>query len=136
MKKMDLSKTLVAAKAHSEQQFTSPVPERPSKSDLAARMETALQTRSAPKPAAKPKVKPTKRVQSIREIFSYSADDAALLERLIKRAGRVGAGSNKSEVIRAGLLALEKLSDDNFSKTLTSVPRLKPGPPKRTAVEE
>lgn len=134
---MDLSKTLAAARTHSQQQYASPVPERPSKSDLAARTDTALQARNAgiPKPA-KPKPKPIKRVKSIREIFSYSAEDAALLQRLMKRAGRVGAGSNKSEVIRAGLIALENLSDDNFSKTLTAVPRLKPGPPKQTDFEE
>jgi hypothetical protein len=138
MKKMDLSKTLAAARTHSEQQFASPVPERPSKSDLAARTDTALKARTtpAPKPVARLKAKPIKRVKSIREIFSYSAEDAALLQRLMKRAARTGTLSNKSEVIRAGLFALEKLSDDNFTKTLTAVPRLKPGPPKQTDLED
>lgn len=138
MKKMDLSKTLAAAKTQSQQQFASPAPERPSKSELAARTDSALQARTATKqakPRAKP-AKPIKRVKSIREIFSYSATDAALLQSLIQRAGRVGTLSNKSEVIRAGLVALEKLTDDNFSKTLQAVPRLKPGPPKQTEKQD
>src|SRR5262245_25965065 len=138
MKKMDLSKTLAKAATHSQQQFANPAPARPSKSELAARTETALRERSAPRTAApKPKkTKPIKRVKSIREIFSYSANDAELLQKLIKRAGRIGSLSNKSEVIRAGLIALEKLSDDNFHDTLKAVSKLKPGPPKQTEREE
>jgi len=138
MKKMNLMKGLEAAKVHSEQQqtnFVSPAA-RPSKSELAARVETGItgqRASSVQPPKAKPKAKPIKRVQSIREIFSYSSDDAARLLRLIQRAARLGTLSNKSEVVRAGLLALDKMTDDQLATVLKTVPRMKPGRPKQTA---
>jgi hypothetical protein len=137
MKKMDLSKTLQKAQSHSQQQFGSSAPVRPSKSELAARTDTALQERAQrPAPAPKPKAKPIKRVKSIREIFSYPAADAERLQQLIKRAGRIGVGANKSEVIRAGMMVLEKLSDEKFSEAIRAVPKLKPGAPKKTERED
>ena len=128
MKKMNLAKSLATAQTHSQAQFAGP--SRPSKAELAARAEKGVAAR-AKKQAAKPKHQPIKRVQSIREIFSYSADDAARLQRLIKRAARIGALSNKSEVVRAGLRALDALSDEQLLKALQAVPRLKPGRPKQ-----
>lgn len=129
MKKMNLAKSLAAAQTHSHAQFAGPA--RPSKTELAARVEEGVAARKA-SPPTKPKAKPIKRVQSIREIFSYSADDAARLDRLIIRAARIGALSNKSEVVRAGLRALDALSDEHLLKALQAVPRLKPGRPKQT----
>jgi len=130
MKKMNLAKSLATAQTHSQAQFAGQG--RPSKAELAARTEKGVAARTK-SPVAKPKAKPIKRVQSIREIFSYSADDAARLERLIKRAARIGQLSNKSEVVRAGLQALDGLSDEQLIKALQAVPRLKPGRPKQTA---
>lgn len=129
MKKMNLAKSLAAAQTHSHAQFAGPA--RPSKTELAARAEKGVAARKA-SPAAKPKAKSIKRVQSIREIFSYSADDATRLQRLITRAARIGQLANKSEVVRAGLRALDNLSDEQLTKALQAVPRLKPGRPKQT----
>lgn len=136
MKKMNLTKSLETAKAHSQQQagqLAGATSSRPSKSDLAARVETGLTEHRAMRQPVKPKAKPIKRVQSIREIFSYSSDDATRLLRLIQRAARVGALSNKSEVVRAGLIALDKMTDDQLTAVLQTVPRMKPGRPKQTA---
>ena len=135
MKKMNLTKGLEAAKAHSQQQQAGIPPSRPSKSELAARVDTGItEQRTSRQPAKpKPKAKPIKRVQSIREIFSYSSDDATRLLRLIQRAARLGTLSNKSEVVRAGLIALDKMTDDQLATVLKTVPRMKPGRPKQTA---
>ena len=134
---MNLTKGLDAAKAHSERQQAnfSPPTSRPSKSELAARVDTGISERRAVQQPAKPKqkAKPIKRVQSIREIFSYSSDDATRLLGLIQRAARLGTLSNKSEVVRAGLLVLDKMTDDQLATVLKTVPRMKPGRPKQTA---
>lgn len=66
----------------------------------------------------------------IRENFSFPPSDSELIEVLRKRAAREGVLLNRSEMLRAGLAALIKLSDAEIAKIGGQVPKLKTGRPK------
>ncbi len=66
----------------------------------------------------------------IRENFSFPPGDSELIEILRKRAAREGVLLNRSELLRAGLAALSKLSDAEIAAIGGQVPKLKTGRPK------
>ncbi len=66
----------------------------------------------------------------IRENFSFPPSDSELIEILRKRAAREGVLLNRSELLRAGLAALSKLSDAEIATIGAEVPKLKTGRPK------
>lgn len=63
----------------------------------------------------------------IRDGFSMPSHDYQLISLLTRKAGLLGHSVNKSEVLRAGLQFLSKLSDDQFSNALSGVVKIKPG---------
>jgi len=63
----------------------------------------------------------------IRDTFSMPRDDHTLIEQLRVRAAKEGRNTNKSEVIRAGLRALESISSDELITLLDRLERIKPG---------
>jgi hypothetical protein len=131
LKKMNLGASLDRAQQHSkEQRVTLAAPHRMNKADLADRSDAAHPRATRPA-TSKAKPKPPRRVKSIREIFTYSSEDAERLQQVIKRAGRTGVVSNKSEVVRAGIIGLNKMTDEQLAKTLKEVIRLMPGRPKQ-----
>jgi len=74
-----------------------------------------------PEVIAKPveKKKPESRVK--RHIFTLTKEDEDRLEAADTRALSVVMKRNKSELIRAGLLMLERASDEDFVKALESI---------------
>lgn len=68
----------------------------------------------------KPKAKP-EAVKTIKDTFTFPEVDHDMIAELIKDAMALGVGMNKSEIIRAGLHALSKLSDGEKFSTLQSV---------------
>ena len=66
----------------------------------------------------------------IRENFSFPPGDSELIEVLRKRAARGGVLLNRSELLRAGLAALSKLSDAEIAAICDQVPKIKTGRPK------
>lgn len=66
----------------------------------------------------------------IRENFSFPPSDSELIEVLRSRAGRAGVLLNRSEILRAGLAALSKLSDAEIAAICDQVPKIKTGRPK------
>lgn len=63
----------------------------------------------------------------IRDGFSMPEHDYQLIEVLIRKAGLLGHNVNKSEILRAGLQTLNRLSDDEFFQVIQGVTQLKPG---------
>jgi hypothetical protein len=133
-RKFNLSKSIGIAKEHNQAQAAAAPAARLSKSELAAQVDEQIkpQGEQKAKPAAKKSLPKKRNRKPITDIFSTTAEDADLLKTLVQRAEKVGTLSNKSEVIRAGLRALDSLPNDQFSKVLLSVPRARPGRPRQS----
>ncbi len=84
---------------------------------------------SPAKPAKADKTVKDKKVKVIRDSFSIPKAELAQINEMKKRAMAMGVSVKKSELIRAGLLALTHMSDAGFKKTLASVPTIKTGRP-------
>lgn len=129
--KSHLSKTLKLSDAAEQQRFApEPAqPKRPSVAELAARVDGKLDQSPASAPRLKAKPKPVRRSKPTLDSYSCTKEDINRLQQLVTRALKVGTPTNKSEVIRAGFIALAAMGDAEFSKTLLKVPRIKTGRP-------
>lgn len=68
----------------------------------------------------------------VRDNFTLLPEERSLIEDLELRFGReCGLLLNKSEVVRAGLYALQRLSAKDLEEVGEQVPRMRPGPTKR-----
>ena len=70
-----------------------------------------------------------KRPKLVRDSFTMPEADYLRLKALKIRCLRAGIEIKKSEVLRAGLLALEQLTDAQLQKLAGSVERVKTGRP-------
>ena len=93
-------------------------PEKPAK----APKPTATPSAKPAKPAKPPKVKKPKLV---RDRFTATEDDMAVLRALKQRAGKLDMPVKKGTVLRAGVRALTALSDTALVALLKQVPALK-----------
>jgi len=66
----------------------------------------------------------------VRDSFTIPKEEYQVLEALKKRALGLGQHARKSELLRAGIQALNAMSDRAFLGTLNAVPTLKTGRPK------
>jgi len=66
----------------------------------------------------------------IRDTFSIPESDYLLLNKCKNRGIEFKCVVNKSEVVRAGLILLSSLSDEEFIKALKLVKKIKTGRPK------
>lgn len=89
------------------------------------------------KPAAKPakevKADRSKKPKLLRDSFTIPKTEYAVIELLKQRAARLGRPAKKSEVLRAGVKALEAMSDTAFLACVSGVPAIKTGRPAKTA---
>jgi hypothetical protein len=69
------------------------------------------------------------RPKLIRDSFTMPEFDYARIKTLKTRLLSAGMEAKKSEVLRAGLLALEGLSDNQLQKIVKQVERIKTGRP-------
>ena len=67
----------------------------------------------------------------IRDSFTMPQADYDLITLLKKRSLVSGVNITKSEILRAGLKALEKMTDDEFLLKISSVDKIKTGRPKQ-----
>lgn len=74
--------------------------------------------------------KTTERPKIIRDAFTIPESDYALIEKAQTRAQKAGLNVTKSEAVRAGLIALDAMSDTALVRTLQKVERIKTGRPK------
>jgi hypothetical protein len=85
----------------------------------------------APMPAPE-KAKKPKKPKLVRDSFTIPKAEYTVLEALKRRAAQAGAPAKKSEVLRAGLMALAAMEDGAFIAALGAVPVLKTGRPARS----
>lgn len=65
----------------------------------------------------------------IRDSFTIPGDEYELISRIRKRCMKAGVSANKSEVLRAGLAALEAMPDRELASLFGKLPRVKTGRP-------
>lgn len=83
-------------------------------------------------PTAKPaevKLLKAKKPKLVRDSFTIPKLEYLKLEELKHRSVKLGTSIKKSELIRAGIMALTAMSDVNFLKTTKAVPAIKTGRP-------
>ena len=70
-----------------------------------------------------------KKSKLVRDSFTIPKDEYAVIDALKARALPLGMAIKKSELLRAGLMALAAMSDAKFKAALAAVPTLKTGRP-------
>src|SRR6218665_4135038 len=70
-----------------------------------------------------------KKPKLVRDSFTIPKTEFAAIDKLKTRAIALGTSVKKSELLRAGLMALQGLSDAAYKSALTAVPTLKTGRP-------
>jgi len=65
----------------------------------------------------------------IRDSFTMPADEYHQIAQLQDRCLKAGIRSNKSELIRAGLSALQAMADEDFMQIVHRLPKVKTGRP-------
>jgi len=71
----------------------------------------------------------TKKPKLVRDSFTIPKNEYAAIDALKARAIALGTSVKKSELLRAGLMALQGLSDAAYKAALAAVPTLKTGRP-------
>jgi hypothetical protein len=88
-------------------------------------------TPKAPEVAAPEKAKTAKKPKLVRDSFTMPKDEYLAIETLKQRATRLQRTTKKSELLRAGIMALSAMDDKGFAAILAKVPALKTGRPLR-----
>ena len=70
-----------------------------------------------------------KKPKLVRDSFTIPKNEFAAIEAMKTRAIALGTSVKKSELLRAGLMALQALNDAQFKAALAAVPTLKTGRP-------
>ena len=98
---------------------------------------TKIAKTATPSAAARPKAPPVPTPASeapkskmVRDSFTFPAAEYEQLKELKQRAIKLSRPAKKSEVLRAGLLALQAMNDRAFGKAIDAVPTIKTGRPK------
>ncbi|MEY2729908.1 MAG: hypothetical protein RL584_1034, partial [Pseudomonadota bacterium] len=98
---------------------------KPPKADKAAKADKAEKASKAEKPARKDKL--------IRDSFTMPESDFERIASVKQRALQFQHVAKKSEVLRAGLAALQGLSDAQLRAILEGLPVIKTGRPKKAS---
>ncbi|MBK6006504.1 hypothetical protein JJB11_10410 [Ramlibacter ginsenosidimutans] len=69
----------------------------------------------------------------VRDSFTIPKSEYTVLEALKLRAANLGRPAKKSEVLRAGVMALAAMGDAAFLASVTGVPAIKTGRPAKDA---
>jgi hypothetical protein len=69
----------------------------------------------------------------VRDSFTMPKDEYVMLDALKQRAAKLGRPVKKSELLRAGVMALGDMGDAAFLASVTGVPPLKTGRPAKAA---
>lgn len=89
--------------------------------------ETVLGKKRSPAPPEAPKQNGAGKV--VRDSFTIPDGEYELISKIRKRCMKAGIGANKSEVLRAGLAALDSMPDRELAKLFEKLPRVKTGRP-------
>ena len=98
------------------------------KAKLSPQAKTAVKTAS--KAISKPaKVEKAKKPKMIRDSFTIPKTEYVVIDALKERAGKLSRAAKKSELLRAGVMALAAMPDAAFLAALSAVPTIKTGRP-------
>lgn len=93
-------------------------------------------TAAAPPPAAAPQgaaaaggVDKEKKIKLVRDSFTMPKSEYAAIDVLKARVARLGRPSKKSEMLRAGVMALSAMPDAQLLGLLAGLPAIKTGRP-------
>jgi hypothetical protein len=107
----------------------------PVKSAVKAKVKAPVKAaaKSLPKAQNKP-AKPAKekKPKLVRDSFTIPKGEYTVLEDLKQRAGKLSTQIKKSELLRAGIMALASMSDAAFVSALKLVPTIKTGRPAKS----
>jgi Arc/MetJ-type ribon-helix-helix transcriptional regulator len=117
--RFDKADELFRAKGETEGSPRVPVPKPAEESQEPEKTEV-----SSSKPLPKKKEKPAK---VIRDTFSMPPHDYDRIYQIIQQCLKNGISINKSEVVRAGLIALQKMPSKELTELLQILEKLKPG---------
>ncbi len=78
------------------------------------------------------KIKAPKKPKLIRDSFTMPKDEYQAIDSLKQRATRLLHSAKKSELLRAGIMALSAMDDKHLAAVLARVPALKTGRPSRS----
>jgi hypothetical protein len=101
----------------------------PSKAVAAPSAKTP--TAKTPTASERAKALKEKKVKVMRDSFTIPKAEFNQIAELKKRAVMMGVDIKKSELIRAGLMLINGLSDIGFKKALAAVPAIKTGRPSK-----
>lgn len=108
-----------------------PRPARATVAAAAARAKPVKPLKPLPAPVPKSSKEPVKaKPELVRDSFKMPKNEYALLDELKQRALRAGRAAKKSEILRAGVKVLGRMSVADLLAALASVPDLKTGRPK------
>ena len=131
-------KTTVTAhattKAPARKVTTTPRPKPAAKKAVAKTAQKApakTQTQSASLANDTSEDSKTKKPKLVRDGFTMPKNEYAVLDVLKLRAAKLGRPVKKSELLRAGIKALEAMSDTALTQALDNVPAIKTGRPKK-----
>ncbi len=100
--------------------------------DRFEKAETLLGEKRMPRVSKKENEKRSEeQIKVVRDSFTMPQSDYDLIMLLKKRALLAGNETNKSEVLRAGLLALNQMSETEFLDKISIVEKIKTGRPKQ-----
>lgn len=105
---------------------TKPAAKPPAKKPAAAPMATKPKTEKVEKPA---KAEKPKKIKMVRDSFTMPENDYVQIAELKKKCLQAGVHIKKSELLRAGLLNLSKLTDAALIKSVEQVEKIKTGRP-------
>jgi hypothetical protein len=118
----------VAAKAATARKKT---PARPA-ARAAAPAPKPAPAAPAPKAVKAPKAEKPKKPKLVRDSFTIPKNEFTVLEDLKLRAAKLGRPAKKSEVLRAGVMALAAMGDAAFLSSVGAVPAVKTGRPAKS----
>jgi hypothetical protein len=107
----------------------SPVKTTRTVAKTAAPLSSTARKMPAPKAAMPEKIKPAKKPKLVRDSFTIPKDEYQAIDALKQRATGLQRTAKKSELLRAGLMALSAMNDKNLASILAKVPALKTGRP-------
>lgn len=93
---------------------------------------TAPAASAAAIPLTDPPVKHHKKPKLLRDSFKFPPEEYSVFEELKRRCLAAGREVKKSELVRAGLLALKNLPDAKLFEVLGKLKKLKTGRPPKT----
>jgi hypothetical protein len=95
-----------------------------------SRFEKAESVIGGGKPASRAQARPRNGADKvIRDSFTIPGDEYELIARVKRRCMKAGISANKSEVLRAGLAALDAMPDRELAKLFQDLTRVKTGRP-------